>query len=158
MTTRLLKIAALALLVSITGCEQPTQGDNSKVPNLTQPKESEGPRLDEAVWEHYGNKVAAAETTATASEMVADPNAFVDLPILMRGTVQQVCQSSGCWIELSDGTSKVFVDTRHKIELPRDCAGTEVVIEGTGATRKKPRSEDLDPMVIATGIALKKAE
>ena len=47
--------------------------------------------------------MAAADPTATASEMFADPKAFVGKPILMRGKVQQVCQSSGCWIFLSDG-------------------------------------------------------
>ena len=32
----------------------------------------------------------------------------------------------------------------------------DVAIEGTGATRKKARSEDDEAVVIATGIALKK--
>lgn len=115
----------------------------------------DGPRLSEASYSHFGQKVAAAEPNVTAGEMVADPASYSGKPVLMAGTVANVCKSAGCWIMLGDGENQVFVDTKHKFAVPFDCDGQVVVIEGVAGTRENSSGET-EPLVVATGIALQK--
>lgn len=43
------------------------------------------------------------------AELFADPAKYSGKNVIVQGEVGQVCQSSGCWLILTDGTNQLFV-------------------------------------------------
>lgn len=104
------------------------------------------------------NNQEESKTKTTDETVVVDPNVFGDaiiiehvadarrLPSLMEsaqqkevkliGQVESVCQSSGCWLDISIGNNQV-VHVTFKDEafvVPKDLAGKMVMIEGIAST------------------------
>lgn len=83
----------------------------------------------------YGNDFssdAAVEVMEVAfADLLANPQNYEGKLIKTEGSVTEVCQSSGCWAMISDGTDELRVVTLHKFFLPKDCASGNAEIEGT---------------------------
>lgn len=66
--------------------------------------------------------------------IVAEPERFRDRVVRTEGTIAQVCQRMGCWMELRPGSGEgpaVRVPMAgHSFFLPRDVAGRRAMIEG----------------------------
>lgn len=66
---------------------------------------------------------------ATASDSMAHTKTYV-----LQGSIDAVCQMSGCWIDIFDKEPKsdiLYVDLHDSgIKLPKDIAGADVVISG----------------------------
>lgn len=52
-----------------------------------------------------GNKGSAA----TLAQIFANPSAFEEKNVILEGQAGQICQTSGCWVMLTDGTHQLFV-------------------------------------------------
>jgi hypothetical protein len=58
------------------------------------------------------------------------------------GLVSSVCQKKGCWMILKDGEQEVRVKfTPYELQMPKDLAGTQVIVEGKLLKRLVPESE-----------------
>jgi len=65
------------------------------------------------------------------AELVGNPERFEGKPVLVRGTVSDVCQKKGCWTILRDGEAQVRVRFHdYGFFLPKDCSGEEALVEG----------------------------
>ncbi len=53
-------------------------------------------------------------------------------PIKLRGTITDVCQRSGCWLRLDDGSEDGVLVTfkDYGFFVPKDCVGQEAILEG----------------------------
>lgn len=80
----------------------------------------------------YGEELTLSETTEVA-DILADPEAFVGERVLVEGTVVDVCDKRGCWIELA--SSNEFEKLSVKVEdgvivFPLSARGLHARVEG----------------------------
>lgn len=103
-------------------------GEHAEASNAPQPVREleDGARV-------YGSEPSDREVTALA-DIAAEPARFSGQVVKTEGTVAQVCQRMGCWMELqaAEGSQAVRVPMAgHSFFLPRDIAGRRATVEGT---------------------------
>ena len=80
----------------------------------------------------YGEALTLADTTQLAA-VIQNPDAYVGQKLLLTGTVVNVCEMRGCWLELGgelEGrTLRVKVDDG-VIVFPMSARGRQAVVEG----------------------------
>jgi len=79
-----------------------------------------------------GDVVNLKEVTSFA-DIKGDPRGFEGKPVMVEGTVIQVCQGAGCWAKVVSGGSSdtMFVKSiGDKVLLPKTCAGDLIRVEG----------------------------
>jgi hypothetical protein len=58
----------------------------------------------------YGKPLdAKSAQTVALPALFAKTAEFVEKKVIVEGEIGQVCQTSGCWITLTDGTNQLFV-------------------------------------------------
>ncbi|MCB9210334.1 MAG: DUF4920 domain-containing protein [Ignavibacteriales bacterium] len=80
----------------------------------------------------YGSELTLTEATPI-SEILADAESFVGKKVLVEGTVVDVCEKRGCWINLSG--DKEFETIRVKVNdgeivFPMEAKGKNALVEG----------------------------
>lgn len=80
----------------------------------------------------YGEELTLSETTDVA-DILADPESFVGERVLVAGTVVDVCDKRGCWLEIASGND--FEKFRVKVEdgvivFPMSAKGLHARVEG----------------------------
>jgi hypothetical protein len=79
-----------------------------------------------------GKPLALKETTAI-DKLVANPDAYVGKTVQVKGTVREVCQKAGCWMEIADESSGKAIRIKVKegeIVFPKDAPGKTTIAEG----------------------------
>ena len=79
-----------------------------------------------------GKPLALKETTAI-DKLVANPEAYVGKTVQVKGTVRDVCQKTGCWMEIADPASGKAIRIKVKegeIVFPKDAPGKTAIAEG----------------------------
>ena len=78
-----------------------------------------------------------AEITLTKktniSDILADPEAYLDKTVLVEGEILDVCPMMGCWMELKsdDGEGKIKVKVKDgDIVFPVEAKGSTALVEG----------------------------
>jgi hypothetical protein len=85
---------------------------------------------DPPAGQHFGAPLELVELTPLA-EVLNDPGAYRDEPILVSGRIAEVCQRKGCWTILQDGDAMVRVRFHdYGFFLPKDCQGEQAWVEG----------------------------
>ncbi|MEM1414575.1 MAG: DUF4920 domain-containing protein [Myxococcota bacterium] len=103
--------------------------------------EAEAEETSEAItYPHtFGADLDEAREPTELAALLAAPGDFADQTIKTSGTIQQVCQSMGCWMELragEEGSPAIRVPmANHAFFLPKDVAGRNCTIEGTVKVR-----------------------
>lgn len=66
------------------------------------------------------------------AKLAKSPAKFVGKTILIEGTVKEVCQGKGCWVEVEDanGVSFMAKSLDDSVLLPMTCGGRKVVVQG----------------------------
>lgn len=82
--------------------------------------------------ENFGKEISLSEKTKI-SDILNDPESFVGKTVLVEGTVLDVCQKAGCWMELkSDDDGKIKVKVKDgDIVFPVSAIGSNALVEGT---------------------------
>jgi len=80
----------------------------------------------------YGEAPTLADTTLV-STILTDPEAYVGQRVLVTGTVVEVCEKRGCWLQLA--SDREFETMRVKVEdgviiFPMTARGHQAVVEG----------------------------
>ena len=80
----------------------------------------------------YGEQPSLSDTTLI-STVLADPESFVGERVLVAGTVVEVCEKRGCWLQL--GGDEEYQTLRVKVEdgvivFPLTARGHAAVVEG----------------------------
>jgi hypothetical protein len=86
-----------------------------------------------------GNEITLTETTKI-SEILADPESYLDQVVLVEGEVLDVCPKMGCWMELksdsqSDDNAEVVEKIKIKVKdgeiiFPMEAIGQNALVEG----------------------------
>ena len=95
-----------------------------------------------------GQMPDASRTRLTVTQ-AADP-ANAGRTIVVRGTVAKVCQTEGCWMEVTDGTSTLRMTFKDEaFAVPMDLAGN---VEAEGVVTEEIQDGTRVPVMVATGV------
>lgn len=126
-----LTLGALAL-AALAGCTRPADehGDAD---------EHAAPATPTATVGGYdGFGVAPADTAGAvaAATVAAHADDYAGKPVVVAGTVSQVCQMAGCWatLQTASGTIRIKMpkeNGQYTFTLPKDISGRRVIAAGT---------------------------
>ena len=89
----------------------------------------------------YGKKLLGL-APARLEDVLARPEPGKQ--VRLEGTIEKVCQSKGCWLELKQGTQSVHVTfAGYSFFVPKDSAGKPVVLEGRVVV-KEPKAGEVE--------------
>jgi hypothetical protein len=80
----------------------------------------------------YGEQLTMTDTTLISS-ILSEPDAYIGEHVLVAGTVVEVCEMRGCWLELA--SDREYETLRVKVEdgvivFPMSARGHHAVVEG----------------------------
>jgi len=81
---------------------------------------------------NLGAEITLAEKTKI-SDILADPEAYLDQTVLVEGEILDVCPMMGCWMELKsdDGEGMIKVKVKDgEIVFPVEAKGSTALVEG----------------------------
>jgi hypothetical protein len=78
----------------------------------------------------FGARIKVKQAVDLA-QLVKEPGQFAGKKIRIEGTVKDVCQGKGCWVEVeANGVSFIARSLDEKVLLPKDCKGQKIVVQG----------------------------
>lgn len=78
----------------------------------------------------FGKGLTLKSATPIA-EILDSPDAHVGKMVQVKGTVTEVCQMMGCWLQIQDGAKAIRFKVKDgEILFPKDGAGRKVTAEG----------------------------
>ena len=88
-----------------------------------------------------------AKTPVNIAQLAGAPAKFKGKTIRLEGTVKNVCQGKGCWVEVADekGVSFMARSLDESVLLPKDCTGMHVVVEGKVMTMPVKVKNEAEP-------------
>lgn len=130
--------ALFAATITLTACQagdMPADVEPTPAPDAPVGTESGGAVVGEAdgAVQHFGAAFTVeANKSVKAVDLLAEPATYVgDAPILVEGTVVDVCQKAGCWLVLSDGSNQLRVNVKeHGFAVDKDGTGAWARVEG----------------------------
>ena len=80
---------------------------------------------------HFGAPIQV-KAPVNVARLAASPRKFKGRTVRLEGTVKEVCQGKGCWVEVADdkGASFMARSLDDSVLLPKDCKGWHVVVQG----------------------------
>lgn len=90
----------------------------------------------------FGAPVTETKAVELA-KLIKKPAMFADKTVRIEGTVKDVCQGQGCWIEVRDAKGRTFIakSLDESVLVPKDCKGQKVVVQGV-FTSKAAKGHD----------------
>ncbi|HKQ57091.1 MAG TPA: DUF4920 domain-containing protein [Candidatus Eisenbacteria bacterium] len=66
------------------------------------------------------------------ARLAKNPKRYVGKTVRLEGTVKEVCQGAGCWVQVANpgGVSFLAKSLDESVLLPIDCAGRKIVVQG----------------------------
>ena len=85
-----------------------------------------------------------AKKAVDIAKLSKDPARFAGRRVRLEGTVKEVCQGKGCWVEVeAGGASFLARSLDESVLLPKDCKGRRIVVQGV--VRALPRAIKAEP-------------
>lgn len=82
---------------------------------------------------NLGTEITLTEKTKI-SDILADPDSYLDKTVLVEGEILDVCPMMGCWMELKSDDGEGMIKVKVKdgdIVFPVDAIGDNAVVQGT---------------------------
>jgi hypothetical protein len=94
-------------------------------------------KLDPALYDHFGTGITEGKATPVA-EALANAADFTGKVVRLEGTINEICQTKGCWMYLGDPKNPVMVKFKdYAFFMPKDGAGRTAIVEGTMAMKQE---------------------
>lgn len=80
----------------------------------------------------YGNEITLKEKTSI-SDILSNPEDYLDKTVLVEGEVLDVCPMAGCWIEVASNVEGEKIKVKVKdgdIVFPEEAKGKDALVEG----------------------------
>ncbi len=80
-----------------------------------------------------GGEITLTEKTSI-SDILADPDSYLDQTVLVEGEILDVCPKMGCWMELESEDEEGMIKIKVKdgdIVFPVDAIGENALVQGT---------------------------
>ena len=88
-------------------------------------------KLDEKVYDHFGDGIVEGPAVDVA-EALKNPDQYTGKTVRLQGTIDSVCQTKGCWMQLGTQSPTVFVKFKdYAFFVPKDSSGRVAIVEGT---------------------------
>jgi hypothetical protein len=127
----LLAIVALSSSADLTPA--PTPGDGGA------PMIAVG---DSTAEETFGGPITLERTTAVDVGTVVGSADLHDRPVLVRGSIIDVCSKKGCWLVVTDGKTQMRVTFKdYGFFVPKNSAGRTVLLQGV-VSRQEVSEDD----------------
>jgi hypothetical protein len=123
----------IGLLVCLTlGCQSGADTDAESGPGARVP----------AGYDSFGD-VITTEGATDIGTVVANLSDYQHRTVKISGTVGESCQATGCWMTLvvEDGDDVMVRFEDYAFFVPKDCAGREVVLDGTVSREERSIDE-----------------
>jgi len=125
----------LAAAAALAGCEgTPTDTEQPPAADAPVGEASAGIVVGETDVEeaHFGEAFTVTESIKV-KDLLDDPASYAsENPILVEGTVVDVCQKAGCWMVVSDGSRQMRVTMKeHGFAVDKQGTGSWARIQGT---------------------------
>jgi hypothetical protein len=78
----------------------------------------------------YGKEINQDIEAIAFEQLIAGSDEYSEQEIVVMGNISDVCQSSGCWLLLSNNDNSVRVKTDHSFFVPKGCSGKNAKIQG----------------------------
>lgn len=144
----------MLLTILLLACGQPSTPEASSTPAAPAAEATpaaapaaepaEPTRAESAVAGLVVGAAFDAGTPVPVDTLIASPEAYNGKPVVVEGTVKEVCQKKGCWHTIATSNPAVDVmvkDKEYKIFLPKDSAGHKVLVQGDFAVGEIPEDE-----------------
>ena len=96
--------------------------------------------------QRFGAPVTVKKAVNIA-KLAKDPGRFAGRTVRLEGTVKEVCQGMGCWVEVeANGASFLARSLDESVLLPKDCKGRKVVVQGV--VKALPRVAKDEPVEV----------
>jgi hypothetical protein len=130
-------LAAALFALALFGCEAAKGPKASRNPAAPTEPHAAAAKVEathaSASPEHFGAPFAADVPAVKLSALIAEPSPHAGKIVETEGTVSQVCQAAGCWMELADAGSNERVRTPmagHAFFLPKTVVGKRARVQG----------------------------
>jgi len=94
----------------------------------------------------YGKDITLKEKT-NISDILSNPEDYLDKTVLVEGEVLDVCSMMGCWIELASNVEGEKIKVKVKdgeIVFPEEAKGKDALVEGTVYKIELTQEEAID--------------
>ena len=78
----------------------------------------------------YGEEAKSTATVVAFSDLVASPEKYENMEVVVTGNVNDVCAKEGCWMVLGNGDKEILIKTLHVFVVPKDCYDNTAVVNG----------------------------
>ena len=78
----------------------------------------------------YGEAPKSTATVVTFADLVASPDKYENVEVIVTGNVNDVCAKEGCWMVLGNGEKEILIKTLHVFVVPKDCYDNTAVVNG----------------------------
>jgi hypothetical protein len=81
--------------------------------------------------QRFGSPITEKDAVDFA-HLAQSPAEFEGKTVRLQGVVQAVCQTTGCWMQVSSPSGKAFQvkSLDGTVRLPKTCAGQKVIVQG----------------------------
>ena len=117
-------IACFTTALLIGACNMPSSKNKQQI-------DSEPNIIDPITLQSFGEQITA-DNSITLTEAIAQLGSQANIHTKVKGTVVDVCQAKGCWMNVAVNDSQVVM-VRFKdyaFFMPKDIAGKEAIIQG----------------------------
>ena len=125
------RIIIAVLLTGFIAISAPAAADNQTETKATTGEVPESTEPGEVI--KRGNKIGSKSPVVTLENVIKNPEKYENKKIIIEGTVNNVCQKKGCWMEVQPEPDSVGVRVTFKdygFFVPMDAAGYAVRCEG----------------------------
>ena len=91
----------------------------------------------------FGKPLTIAEPVSVGT-LLAKPDPFVGQTVQVKGTITEVCEAMGCWMNLTDDAGhllRIDVGDSSDISFPKDSVGKTAIAEGKLAKIEMSKAE-----------------
>jgi hypothetical protein len=130
MTRSMKYVSSLLLAAALAACSGDTP-KTGKVADTATAAVSPSTATAAAPDDAFGGAITIPRTSSvTVTDAINKPELHAK-PILVRGTINDVCQRKGCWLMVTDGVEEMRVTFKdYAFFVPTDSDGRNVMIEG----------------------------
>lgn len=139
MRTNLLSLLPLVAIVSLAACQSPEAESAQAEMAVSAPASYPG-------WDSFGESFTVrphVDNTVSFADVAANATAFDGQTFRMTATIEEVCQTKGCWMTFTEGDASMRVKFKdYAFFMPFDSSGKTAVVEGEFSYTLVPAEEE----------------
>jgi hypothetical protein len=127
----------IALTLALSACAPAAQEPTQAQPNTAAPSAV-------SVKPAFAGQEFQEKEPVLVESIAKDATPYLGKTIQVKGKVSAVCQKKGCWLELTDDTTKTRIRVLmkdHSFGVPKDSSGKVVIAEGVLSAQEVSQAE-----------------